>query len=130
MEQFKDWKAWGDISRRDQLEATWWDLYKDVHGVRPRGIDTTGWTEADFEKELDFLSGTLALVDKQRQEEEQLAIDQLEYRIQSLVHHGARNRAMALRWIHEAYETTGEWDRLEWNLGVPYGYFASKGDVV
>lgn len=122
-------QAWEDMSRRDQLMYTWWDMYKDVHGFRPRGIDTTDWIEADFENELDHLSIQLEWVERQRQEDEQLAINQLEYQIQSLVHHGARNRAMALRWIHEAYETTGEWDRLEWLLGIPFGYFESKGDV-
>ena len=122
-------QAWEDMSRRDQLMTTWWDLYKEVHGFRPRGVNTTDWIEADFENELDYLTIQLERVNAQRQEEEKLNIDQLEYQILCLVHHGARNRAMALRWIHEAYDTTGEWDRLEWNLGVPYGYFASKGDV-
>jgi len=26
-------------NRKDELIQTLWDLFKDVHGVRPRGID-------------------------------------------------------------------------------------------
>ena len=33
----------------ESLAAHHWDLYKDAHGVRPRGIDTSNWTVEVFE---------------------------------------------------------------------------------
>ena len=36
---------------------------------------------------------------------------------------GARNRAMAVQWLDQAYETNGDLEFLCYYLGVPYGYF-------
>lgn len=119
---------WDDLSRTEQLDCVYSDLYKDVNGVRPRN-DRSAWTEAEFEAEIDTLVEMLKEQEEQQAEDEVRAIGALEERISGLLEHGARNRAMALRWLHEAYETNGQWDYLEWNLGVPFGYFTKKGDV-
>mgnify|MGYP003338848960 CR=1 FL=1 len=52
MEQFKTWE---EMSVLEQYACTYWDMYKDAHGVRPRGIDTSSWTEQDFEREFEYL---------------------------------------------------------------------------
>ena len=46
---------WDQLPRLQQLAITHWDLYKDVMGVRPRWIDTSQWTESDFESEIELL---------------------------------------------------------------------------
>lgn len=120
---------WNDLTRVEQLDCLYSDLFKDVHGVRPRD-DRSDWTEAQFEAELDALELQLKEQEAEQDVAQAQAIEALEDRIDGLLEAGARNRAMALRWLHEAMETDGQWDFLEWNLGVPYGYFASKGDVV
>lgn len=38
-----------------RLGAIWWDLHKYVMGHRPRDVDTTGWTDSDFIKEIEML---------------------------------------------------------------------------
>ena len=38
MEQFKSWEEMTDL---EQAQCTYWDMYKDAFGVRPRWIDTT-----------------------------------------------------------------------------------------
>jgi hypothetical protein len=48
-------KAWNELTRLEQLAITHWDAYKDAHGVRPRWIDTSQWTESDFECEIELL---------------------------------------------------------------------------
>jgi hypothetical protein len=48
-------KAWNELTRLEQLAITHWDAYKDAHGVRPRWIDTSQWTESDFESEIELL---------------------------------------------------------------------------
>lgn len=40
------------MTKLEQLAYEYWDLYKEVYGVRPRGVDTSAWTEEDFEAEL------------------------------------------------------------------------------
>lgn len=113
-----------------ELDALWWDLYKDVHGFRPRSIDTTNWTETDYNKEIDYLNTRLGFIIEEDKRREEKAILDFENRIASLMQYGARDRAMALRWLNEAYETNGRWDFLEYNLGLPFGYFSERGDVV
>ena len=48
--------SWEELSRRDQLAATHYDFYKDVHGIRPRWMNYDAMSEEDLEKELDLLT--------------------------------------------------------------------------
>jgi hypothetical protein len=48
-------KPWNELTRLEKLAITHWDAYKDAHGVRPRWIDTSQWTESDFESEIELL---------------------------------------------------------------------------
>ncbi len=43
--------------------------------------------------------------------------------VAELLSTGAKDQAMAMRWIHEAEETNGDNDYLAWTLGLPYQYF-------
>ena len=42
------------------LEEVFWDLYYEVHGVRPRGLDTSAWTTAELEHAIYLLEQSLA----------------------------------------------------------------------
>jgi len=44
------------MSELQRLASVWWDLHKYAMGHRPRDIDTTGWTEDDFNREIEMLS--------------------------------------------------------------------------
>ena len=105
------------------------DLHKDAYGFRPKG-DYFAWWEScsDDEKqaEWDSLLDAFRRREAEEQELEQAAVVDLEYRISSLMEHGARNREMAVRWLAEAFETNGDVSYLEWNLGVPYGYLTKE----
>ena len=81
MEAFKTWE---EMSTLEQYACQYWDMYKDAYGVRPRGIDTTAWTEADFEREFFQLSVTIAEEDRVRKEAEERASHDFEMRILSL----------------------------------------------
>ena len=56
MEAFKSWE---EMSTLEQYACQYWDMYKDAYGCRPRGIDTSAWTEAEFEREFVQLSKTI-----------------------------------------------------------------------
>ena len=120
MEAFKTWE---EMSTLEQYACQYWDMYKDAYGVRPRGIDTTAWTEADFEREFFQLSVTIAEEDRVRKEAEEKASHDFEMRILSLQQTGAKDRAMALRWVHEAEGSDGDDEYLCFLIGLPYGYF-------
>jgi hypothetical protein len=117
---------WEELSRRDQLACIYSDAYKDAYNFRPRGVDTSDWTEAMFESELAYLQTIIDRNNVIRIEDEKAAYDRVEETIAKMMECGCRNREMAIRWLHEAYETNGDTEYLEYNLGVNYGYFSGK----
>ena len=123
MEQFKTWE---EMSILEQYACTYWDMYKDAYGVRPRGIDTSTWTESDFEREFFQLSVTIAEEDRIRKEAQEKAAHDFEMRILSLLQTGATDRDMALRWVHEAEGSNGDEEYLCYLVGLPYGYFRKE----
>jgi hypothetical protein len=123
MEAFKTWE---EMSVIEQMACQYWDMYKDAYGVRPRGIDTSTWTEADFLKEFGYLNLVIEREAIQRREAEARASHDFEMRVLGLLSSGAKDREMALRWIHEAEETGGDDEYLCYTLGLPYGYFREQ----
>ena len=120
MEQLKSWEDMSDLER---ASCTFWDMYKDAYGVRPRGIDTSGWTLADFDREFVSLGQVIQAEEAQRREMEAEATVRVEKAIDTLMRSGARDRATAIRWLHESHDTQGDDEYLCFQLGLPYGYF-------
>ena len=114
---------WNEMSRRDQLAATHYDFYKDVYGVRPRWMNYDEMSEAELEKELENLSRQAEIEEKLEKERQAKAADDVEHVLLTLQMSGARDRAMAIKWLHEAHDTNGDEDFLCYLLDVPYGYF-------
>ena len=123
MEAFKTWE---EMSTLEQYACQYWDMYKDAYGVRPRGIDTSSWSETDFEREFFQLSVTIAEEDRQRKESQEKAAHDFEMRILSLQQTGAKTRDMAMRWVHEAEGSNGDDEYLCFLVGLPYGYFRKE----
>jgi hypothetical protein len=121
MEAFKTWE---EMTTLEQYACTYWDMYKDAYGVRPRGIDTSSWSESDFEAEFVSLSRTIDAEYKDQVAREEVAQHDFEMRMLGLLQTGAKDRAMALRWIHEAEGTGGDDEYLCYTLGLPYRYFS------
>ena len=120
MEAFKSWE---EMTTVEQYACQFWDMYKDAYGVRPRGIDTSAWTEADFEAEFVSLSKVIEQEEIARKASEEKAEHDFEMRVLGLLQTGAKDRAMALRWIHEAEGSNGDDEFLCYLVGLPYGYF-------
>ena len=118
-----DFKSWDELTQLEQAQATFWDMYKDAYGFRPRGIDTSTWTLEQFDAEFEGLSVAIDAAEQERKTAEAKATDAFERRVAELISTGARDYEMALRWIHEAEETNGDDDYLAWTLGLPYQYF-------
>jgi len=125
-----DFKSWEEMSTLEQYSCQFWDMYKDAYGVRPRGIDTAAWDEATFEAEFNYLQDLIAKNDQEREIAEHEATVAFEQRIQELYACGAKDRAMALRWIHEAEGSNGDDEFLCYLVGLPYRYFQVDTSVV
>ena len=123
MEAFKSWE---EMSTLEQYACQYWDMYKDAYGCRPRGIDTSAWTEAEFEREFVQLSKTIESNYKDQLAQEEVAMHEFEMRMQDLLLSGAKDREMALRWIHEAEGSNGDDEYLCYLLGLPYRYFTKE----
>lgn len=115
--------TWEDMTELEQAQATYWDMHKDAYGVRPRCIDTSAWTLADFEAEFVILGQAIDREEIARKEAETKAVEKFERRVAEMISIGAQDYAMAMRWIHEAEDTNGDNDYLAWTLGLPYQYF-------
>ena len=111
------------MTRTEELHSIYWDMYKDAYGFRPRGIDTSAWTEERFTAEFEVLGQMITEQEAQRKIAQHEAAHAFEMRVQSIIACGAKDRAMALRWIHEAEGTNGDDEFLCWTVGLPYQYF-------
>jgi hypothetical protein len=118
-----EFKSWEEMSELEQLACEYWDFYKEAHGVRPRHVNTSGWTVEDYQREFEVLSGISEANAAQRRTDEERAAHDLEVRIQSLMVCGAKDREMAIRWLDEAEGAGGDREYLCFLLGVRYGYF-------
>jgi len=112
------------LTRTEELQCIFWDMYKDAYNFRPRHIDTSTWTEAQFEAEFEQLAEVIQREAILRNDSEARASHEFEMRMLDLLRSGAKDRQMALRWVHEAEETGGDDEYLCYTLGLPYRYFA------
>ena len=120
MSEFTTWEQMSDL---EQAQCIYWDMYKDAHGVRPRGIDTGTWTLADFQLEFASLQEVIVREEANRQVAEKEAIAKFEQHVTNTICMGARDRETALRWIMDASNANGDWEYLCYDLGLPYQYF-------
>lgn len=118
-----EFTTWEDMTELEQAQCTFWDMYKDAHGFRPRHIDTSFWTLEQFDQEFAELTEVMRANDIAQTINEEAAVEKFERRVAELISIGAKDRAMAMRWIHEAEDTQGDNDYLAWTLGLPYQYF-------
>ena len=118
-----EFTTWEQMSYLEQAQSIFWDMYKDAHGIRPRGIDTSTWTLADFQLEFASLEVVIVREEDQRKVSEAEAIAKFEEHVTNTICMGARDRETALRWIMDASNANGDWEYLCYDLGLPYHYF-------
>jgi len=123
LQMSNEFKSWEEMSVLEQMQCQYWDMYKDAYGVRPRGIDTTEWTEEEFMAEFETLGRVIEREEIARKESEANASVRFEAQMDSLMQSGAVSRDAALKWIHEAEGSNGDDEYLCFLLGLSYGYF-------
>ena len=113
---------WNQMSDLEQASAIWWDLYKDVHGVRPRGVDTSNWTLEGFNAQINALSTALEEQMEEERQNQTLAIQRFESRVQDTVLAGAGNRETAIQWIMRDSGMGEDQEYIEFRFNLPFGY--------
>jgi hypothetical protein len=117
-----EFKSWEEMSVLEQMQCQYWDMYKDAYGVRPRGIDTTEWTEEQFMAEFETLGRVIEREEIARKESEAKAIVDFEDRVLNLMHTGT-NRERVIAWLMDAESANGDFEYFCFTQGLPYGYF-------
>lgn len=87
-------------NRKDELVQILWDLFKDVHGVRPRGMAYEKYSVTDLEFEVVMLQRSLEDDLRHEREEQDRAIN-------AAMAVGAPDIATAMRWLEQAYGDMG-----------------------
>lgn len=105
-----------------QLMDEYCDYHKDVYGVKARWIYNSGVTVAELKKMLASLEQSYyeqaELERKQTARNEQAAWEQ----IKQFMALGAKDVAMAIRWMHDAHDTEGDNRFLDFDLCCSYGF--------
>jgi hypothetical protein len=117
-----EFKSWEEMSALEQAQCTYWDMYKDAYGVRPRWIDTTSWTLEQFEAEFASLATAIEQADIQRKNAEVEAIAKFEDSVTNLMHTGT-NRQRVIAWLMDAEGANGDFEYFCFTQGLPYKYF-------
>ena len=116
-----EFKSWEEMSALEQAQCTYWDMYKDAYGVRPRWIDTTKWTLEQFEAEFASLATAIEQADIQRKNAEVEAIAKFEDSVTNLMHTGT-NRQRVIAWLMDAEGANGDFEYFCFTQGLPYSY--------
>ena len=119
-------KSWEELSELEQAQEIYSDMHKDAYGFRPR-FDYSGWTLDKFNSQFELMGRIIEADNKVEKENQEKAAHDFEMRVLSLLQTGAKDRAMAVRWIHEAEGSNGDNEYLCFLLGLPYSYFKKTG---
>jgi tRNA uridine 5-carboxymethylaminomethyl modification enzyme len=96
----------------------------DRAGIQFRTLnDSKGFAVQSSRVQIDKEKYSIEAEEKIRVAAQQHAIFSFEKRVDSLILSGAKDRATAIRWIHEAEDTQGDDEYLCYTLGLPYQYF-------
>jgi hypothetical protein len=105
------------------------DLYKEAYGSRPRADFWAKWQNGTADEKQMVWDFLIAESDAERERQEQLAVERHLERIvipniQSYLN--GCSREDAIRHLHDTYDTHGDVEYLEFNLGVRYGYLSGS----
>jgi hypothetical protein len=105
------------------------DLYKEAFGFRPREDFWANWNSySDEEKQVSW-DQMLDFADRVAENELEAQIEaehELNDHFRRMVDIAGCTREDAIRYLHDAYDTNGSNEYLEYILGVRYGYLSGS----
>lgn len=87
---------------RQGLESSIWDLYKDVHGFRPRHMDMSSMSDAELESVYTNLLNDLEVEQAREADESARAVEEFKALVARTIEMGAKDEETALRWIADS----------------------------
>ena len=101
------------------------DLHKDAYGFRPSETFWSWWdsaTDGEKQAEWDDLHDAFRRTQARERAAEEAAVNRFFQRIASLMHSGARDQHMAIRWLVESVDCQGDLSFACYLLNLPYSY--------
>jgi len=106
------------------------DLHKDAYGFRPKSDFWSVWDSSNDDNKQRIWDDLLDTADREAEQEREMQIEaehDVEDRIRFMMSTVAGcTRENAIRYLHDAYNTNGDTEYLEFNLGVRYGYLSGS----
>ena len=102
------------------------DLHKDAYGFRPSQGWYESWDQSTDAEKQQVWDDLIVALDREIADEkarEQESVLQFEALVAKNIELGAKDRATALRWIMDASEANGDWERLCYLNYLPSQYF-------
>lgn len=129
----------GEAKLRYDLAIYIYEGHKDAYGVKGRhyrlwsgnGYEVSAeWSTDELRAEADRISDAVGEAIAEDRRREEAAIAAFEAAVAKCIEIGAGDRDTAIRWVKSSYEDDGygHWygdEHLEYEMGVPFGFFAS-----
>lgn len=120
-------KAWDEMTEREQLEITHYEMYRDCYGFRNREYPYAEKTDEQLREDMEWMQARMADDLAEEERREAAAIERFEAKLNDLQHciAGCGTRAQALRWLLESLGdqyTLSDPDYACYEFGLPYGY--------
>ena len=103
------------------------DLHKDAYGFRPSESFWSDWLSYSNDEKQKVWDWMVVRVEESIDEEareQQASIARFEALVAKNIEVGAGDRETALRWIMDASDCDGDWERLCYKRNLPFNYFA------
>lgn len=100
------------------------DLYKDSYGFRPSAGFYEWLSEAsadELQAKWDYLIRVIDANFNEQERQQAEALEDLNRRMAQIMTVNRVSMATAIRWMHDAYDTNGDNEYLDYKLGVKYG---------
>lgn len=107
-----------EVTEKDVLLGSIYDLHKEVHGFKPRGI-YENCTVEELKFEIGLLHERGKHMNEENDKRQKLNAIAFEEKITEMIGMGASNRDTAIRWMNPHNEPL---DYVEWEFDLPYGY--------
>lgn len=117
---------------RDELLCIYSDMYKDVHGFRPRHIAIGELSDQELKEDIEGFSEEIKIQIAEQEAYEAKCIAKFEELVANTIEIGAGDRATALRWIYEPFDFephSYDIEHFVWKLGfshTEYGFALEK----
>lgn len=104
----------------EEMRATIYDLYKEVHGFRNRHTDWWSMSMEELKEEYDYLIRALEAEATAQEERERRALEEFEGILTDMRRNHKIDTRTALRWLMQAEDVQGQYDidHFFWRYGL------------